>query len=170
MKPTNLFNMLGSILLLLSCSKIDEAKIVSQIEYRNRECWYNKEGQFDALLVLAVEDQEGFPYFVSSRCIVRSDGMSLGGSMLNSLNVIQIVDQRGKIERFFPYLTITDNVRTDLPPPTSTSGVFLFEAQVSKLPGHPDILIIEDVKKVQKLNAQFSDLLKMSVKERSELR
>jgi hypothetical protein len=138
--------------------------------YKSEQCWFNDLGEFSSLMVMAITEGSGVPYFVSVECIAKEKTMSEGGALLYSIKTIEVDDSTGALDKAFPNIKVRGNVGTDLPLPSSTSSVYLIKARLSRLPQHPNVFSISSVITLQNTNLNFEHLLAMPIQERAALR
>lgn len=170
MKSRNHFSFIATPLLLLACNAQPSADlVVGPKAYKNPSCWFKKGQEFSAFMVLTIDEAEGVPYFVSSRCIIKENGKDLGSSLMNSLEVIEIVDSNRLLEKRIPNLQITDNTRTDLAYPSSESEVYIIEAVLEEINQPEGQFHVANIRRLENTGVQFGALLDMNHAQRLQL-
>lgn len=156
--------------LIVACSNGGtELVAVSSETYDSRACWFDRQGDFVAFLALARDGQLAVPYFVSTNCLVRGY-TSYGEATLLHLGTIRMIDSHGSLQRAFPEVRLSGNVRTDLPLPSSDSKLYYFRAQLATVPSeHIVIYAPRNITQLTDMNMQFERFLGLSREEREGL-
>lgn len=156
--------------LLTSCGR-DERKVavVSLKDYADMpRCWFGDGEDLKAFLVTSDMGSEAVPWFISARCIAKGDLPSYGAATLYLLGNPRVTDPRRLLRSAVPKMA-PDNVRTDVPLPSSSSPIYYVVARLAPLPDHPHWYEIEDVKRVATTGVAFGRFLEMGPTQRTEL-
>lgn len=134
MRCINRFRLIAlGIALVSACAKRDSVALVPPSAYGSAPCWVDERGNLVAFLVLAQEGQVAVPYLISSKCLVDGTYSSDGEAVLHHLNTISLIDLDGSLHRAFPDVTLSDNLRSDQPVPSSDSSLYYFKSQVRRI-------------------------------------
>ncbi len=156
---------------LVACADGDEAiRTVGEEAYVARPCWFDTEGAFNTLLVLARDSAEQVPYPISGKCLVQLDRRSLASSTLRQLGAVEMVDRDGTLQRAFPGPTMSTSVATHQLMPSLNSRVYYFRARVRTVPmsGNP-VYSPEQILQLEDANITFGRLLELTAAERERL-
>lgn len=169
---TSPFSAIVLAAMLVGACKEDGKKIslVRPETYASRACWFDQSGDFVAFLVLAREDRVAVPYLISINCLVSGGYSSNGEATLLHLDAIQMVDSYGSLQRAFPGVVISNNVRTDQPVPSSGSKLYYFRARFARVPDrYATVYAPRDVVELTDMNMHFERFLDLSRQERQRL-
>lgn len=134
MRCTNHFKTIILALIIVSaCAKRDNVSLVPSSAYGSTSCWLNERGEMVAFLVLAREGEIAVPYLISLRCLVDGTYSSDGEAVLHHLNTIRMLDLYGELQHSFTDVTLSDNLRSDQPVPSSNSIMYYFRAEVRRV-------------------------------------
>lgn len=138
--------------------------------YASRGCWFDQSGNFVAFLVLAQDDRVAVPYPISTNCLVNGGYSSNGEATLLHLDAIQMVDSYGNLQRAFPGVIISNNVRTDQPVPSSGSKLYYFRARFARVPDrYATVYAPRDILELTDMNMYFERFLALSREQRQRL-
>jgi hypothetical protein len=157
--------------LLAACAKSeDEIALVPPDKYDQSACWFNARGEIVAFLVLAQDGQIGVPYLVSATCMVSGEYSSYGEAVLHKLNTIIMTDSYGSLQRAFPNVKISNNLRTDQPVPSSDDKMYYFRAHFAEVSvPYKTVYAPKDIVELTDVNMTFVHFLGLSKEQREAL-
>ena len=157
--------------LISGCGQnISEISLVQSEEYGSDKCWYDGNGDFAAFLILARADDFAVPYLVSARCLVEGTYSSYGEAIIHHLNEIRIVDSSDLLQHAFEEDVVLDNIRTDLPMPSSDSRLYSFRARLTTVPDPYRVVYSpSNIIEMTEMNLTFERFLSLSKEERENL-
>jgi hypothetical protein len=157
--------------MIVACTKGDEQIVLVRAEtYESRGCWFDREGDFVAFLALARDDRLAVPHFISTKCLVNGDYDSDGEATIRNLGTISMVDSYRSLQRAFPTVIMSDNVRTDLPLPSSDSKLYYFRAELRTLPRSYDTVYApQNIVELTDMHMSFEHFLNLSREQRQRL-
>lgn len=120
--------------------------------------------------MLAEGDKVAVPYLVSAKCLIDGEYSSYGEATLHHLNTIRLVDSYGRLQQAVRNLTISGNVVSDQPMPSSNSKVYFFKANLIQVPDtHRNVYAPKRIISMTDTGNRFEEFLSFSEKEREEL-
>lgn len=157
-------------LLTASCNQRDEkVMLVSAESYRSKECWVDRNGHWEAFLLLAREERTGVPYLISTKCLVTGNFTSHGEAILHSLNTIRLTDSYGTLQRALPGVNILGNIGSHRAQPDSSSKLYYFNADLVKVPDTLPVYAPENIFQLNDINISFGQFLGLTKDERERL-
>ena len=156
--------------LIAACTKAEaEISLVRSDEYVSRACWFDSRGDFVAFLAFGRGGRIAVPDFVSTKCLVSGHG-SDGESIISHLGTIRMIDSYGSLQRVFPHVIISDNVRTDQPLPSSESRLYYVRMRLARVPGTPRAVYApRNILELTDMNMSFLHFLNLSREQRGRL-
>lgn len=160
-----------AVSLLAACTKSeDKIALVPSDKYDSRTCWFNPHGEIVAYLVLAQDGGVGVPYLISTNCMVSEGYSSYGEAVLHKLNTFLITNSYGTLQRAFPKVKISDNVRTDQPVPSSDSRIYYLRARLTEVAvPYKVVYAPKHIAELTDMNMTFEHFLGLSKDQRETL-
>lgn len=156
--------------LAVACTKSDDITLVRPEAYGSRACWFDQRGDFVAFLVLAKRDRVAAPHLISTNCLVNGGYPSNGVATILHLGTIRMADSYGSLQRAFPQIIISDNIRTDRPLPHPDSKLYYFRARLRTVTyPHGVVYAPRNIVELADMNMSFEHFLDLSREQRERL-
>ena len=155
-------------LALAACTGSEEqVRTVTQEDYVARPCWFDAQGDFVAFLLYHAGDGRGMAYPISGKCRVEPGQRSFALATARQIGLVDLVDRRGVLQRFFPDVGLADSTVTDQEIPASITKIYFVRARVAPvpMPGGP-VYTAERVLRLDDLNITIERFMELSATER----
>jgi hypothetical protein len=158
-------------LALVACSGSEErVRTVTREEYVSPTCWFDAQGDFVAFLFYHAGNGRAMAAPISGKCMEEPGRRGLGLTTARQIGIVDLVDRRGVLQRFFPGVVLADSTITDQEIPASTTKVYFVRARVAPvpMPGGP-VYTAERILRLDDLNLTIEQFMELTAAERESL-
>lgn len=129
----------------------------------------DRDGHWEAFLVLATEEGTGVPYLISAKCLVTGNFTSYGEAILHHLNTVRITDSYRTLQTAMPGVRILDNLGSHRAQPASLSKVYYFRSNLVRVPDSLPVYAPKEIFQLTEIGMSFEKFLGLTKDERESL-